>query len=93
MGRLLKSKTFNKLSFQSRLDASTSHSTGTVVNGSLSEDHPDRKRTTVGSTLSYIKKLVKYEILLNYQKYFYKEGYSAPDGRKDKIVVELIILC
>lgn len=83
---------FNKLSFQARFDASTSHSNGTVTNGSLSEDHPNRKRLTIGSTLGYAEKPVKYEIQLNYQKYFYNKGYAAPDGRNDKIVAELIVL-
>lgn len=91
-GMPLKKTMFNRLSFQARLDASTSHSNGTVVNGSLQEDHPNRKRLTIGSTLSYIKKPVKCEIQINYQKYFYKEGYAAPDGRNDKVVSELIVL-
>lgn len=83
---------FNRLSFQARFDASTSHSSGVVTNGRLSEDHPARKRLTIGSTLGYVNKPVKCELQVNYQKYFYKEGYAAPDGRQDKVVAELIVL-
>lgn len=88
----LEKTTLNRISFQARFDAATRHSNGVVTNGSLSEDHPERKRLTVGSTLSYIKRPIKYEIQLNYQKYFYKAGYAAPDGRTDKVVAELIML-
>lgn len=88
----LENTTFNRLSFQARFDASTSHSNGITTNGSLTEDHPNRKRLTIGSTLGLVKKPVKYEIQLNYQKYFYKKGYVAPDGRNDKVVAELIVL-
>ena len=88
----LENTTFNRLSFQARFDASTSHSNGITTNGSLTEDHPNRKRLTIGSTLGLVKKPVKYEIQLNYQKYFYKKGYAAPDGRNDKVVAELIVL-
>ena len=88
----LEKTNFNRLSFQARFDAATRHSNGTVTNGTLSEDHPERKRITIGSTLSYIKKPIKYEIQLNYQKYFYKDGFDAPDGRTDKVVAELIML-
>ena len=87
----LKKTIFKKLSLQARLDAATSHSDGTLTNGSLSEDHPNRKRITVGSTLAYTKKSVKCEIQLNYQKYFYPTGYTAPDGRNDKVMAELIL--
>ncbi|MCH5311793.1 MAG: hypothetical protein J1E57_07560 [Prevotella sp.] len=88
----LEKSTFNRLSFQARFDASTSHSNGIVTNGRLSEDHPNRKRLTLGSTLGFVNKPVKCEIQLNYQKYFYKKGYAAPDGRNDKVVAELIVL-
>lgn len=88
----LENTLFNRLSFQARFDASTSHSSGITTNGKLTEDHPDRKRLTIGSTLGYVKKPVKCEVQLNYQKYFYKEGYAAPDGRNDKVMAELIVL-
>ena len=91
-GISLENTSFNRLSFQARFDAATKHSNGIVTDGVLSEDHPERKRLTIGTTLSYIKKPIKYEIQLNYQKYFYKEGYAAPDGRTDKVVAELIML-
>ncbi|MCH5328988.1 MAG: porin [Coprobacter sp.] len=88
----LKKTLFNRLSFQGRFDASTRYSDGSLTGGSLSEVFPDRKRISAGSTLSYVNKGVKCEIQLNYQKYFYRKGYSAPEGRNDKVVAELIIL-
>lgn len=82
---------FNSLSFQARFDANTRHSNGTTQNGVLPEDHPGRRRITIGSTLAYIKKPLKCEIELNYEKFFYDKGAVAPTGRNDKVVAELII--
>ena len=87
----LKKTIFDKLSFQGRFDANTRFSKGILNEGSLSEDFPGRKRITVGSTLSYVKKPLKCEIQLNYEKYFYEKGTSGPLGRNDKVVAELII--
>lgn len=83
---------FNYLSFQARFDAATRYSDATGDNETLTESHPSRKRITIGSTLTYTQKSVKCEIMLNYQKYFYPEGYTAPDGRNDKLVAELVFL-
>lgn len=87
----LRKTIFNSLSFQGRFDANTPHSNGTYVNGKLLEDHAGRKRITIGSTLSYVKKPLKCEIQLNYEKFFYDKGAIAPPGRNDKVVAELII--
>lgn len=86
----LKKTIFDRLSFQARFDGATRHSIGTGGN-ILSEDHPGRKRITVGSTLGYVKKPLKCEIQLNYEKFFYQKGAVAPVGRNDKVVAELII--
>lgn len=92
-GMPLRKAVFDRLSFQARFDAATSHSGGTVTDGRLTEDHPERKRITVGSTLSYARRPVKCEFQLNYQKYFYKADYVASaDGRNDKIVAEVIFV-
>lgn len=88
----LKKTIFNSLSFQARFDAATRYSDAIGADGVLTESHPDRKRITIGSTLAYVKKPVKCEIMLNYEKYFYPKGYKAPDGRNDKIVAELVVL-
>lgn len=83
---------FNKLSLQARFDAATSYSDATGENGLLSETHPLRKRITLGTTLAYVRKPVKCDIMLNYEKYFYPQDYISPAGRNDKIVAELVIL-
>lgn len=82
---------FRSLSFQARFDANTRHSAGFMTDGMLSEDQPGRKRITIGSTLAYVKKPLKCEIQLNYEKYFYDRGIKGPVGRNDKVVAELII--
>lgn len=87
----LRKTIFDRLSFQARFDANTKHSSGTVHDGQLVVDHPGRKRITVGTTLAYVKKPLKCEIQLNYEKYFYDKGAVAPTGRNDKVVAELII--
>lgn len=88
----LKKSIFNNLSFQARFDAATRYSDAIGENTELTEVHPARKRITVGSTLSYLKKPLKCEIMLNYEKYFYPEGYIPPAGRNDKIVAELVMV-
>lgn len=82
---------FNSLSFQARVDAATRYSDASGEGTELTETHPARKRITVGTTLAYLKKPVKCEIMLNYEKYFYPVGYTPPAGRNDKIVAELVI--
>ncbi len=84
---------FKRLSFQGRVDGSTAHSNGSRdATGVLTADQPYRNRLTAGVTLSYLKKPLKCELQLNYEKYFYHSGYEAPQGRDDKIVAELIVV-
>ena len=90
-GMPLKKTIFDRLSFQGRFDGTTRHSNGTPSGGVLPVDLPGRNRITVGSTLAYVKKPLKCEIQLNYEKFFYRKGAVAPDGRNDKVVAELII--
>lgn len=88
----LEKSMFNSLSFQARFDASTRDWDAFGENADLTPSHPSRKRITIGSTLAYIKKPVKCELMLNYEKYFYPKGYEAPAGRNDKILAELVIV-
>lgn len=88
----LKKTIFNELSFQARFDAASSYWDAYGLNSELESSHPSRKRITIGSTLAYVKKPVKCELMLNYEKYFYPEGYTPPAGRNDKIVAELVVL-
>lgn len=87
----LKKTIFDRLSFQGRFDGTTNHSDGTADDGVLTVDHPTRQRITLGATIAYVKKPLKCEIQLNYEKYFYQKGFVAPVGRDDKVVAELII--
>lgn len=87
----LRKTIFDRLSFQGRFDGSTAHSDGIPQDGKLIENFPSRKRLTLGTTLDYVKKPLKCEIQLNYEKFFYPAHYAAPVGRNDKIVAELII--
>lgn len=88
----LKNTIFNEISFQARFDAASNYWDAYGLNAELESSHPSRKRITIGSTLAYIKKPVKCELMLNYEKYFYPKSYTPPEGRNDKIVAELVIL-
>lgn len=88
----LKKTVFNQLSFQARYDGMTDHSTGALDDaGNLVTNNPARQRITIGSSLAYTHKVVKSLIRLNYEKYFYHNGISAPVGESDKIVAELVV--
>lgn len=83
---------FNQLAFHGRFDGMTDHSDGTRnSDGVLELTDNARNRITVGSTISYILPTVKTDIRLNYEKYFYHHGVTAPSGDRDKIVVELVV--
>lgn len=84
---------FNRLSFQGRWDGMTDHSTGLRnSDGHLYLTDKARNRLTLGSTISYIQSpKVKVDMRLNYEKYFYPDGYEPPRGSRDKIVVELAL--
>ena len=70
----------------------TDHSTGTPdADGKLITNDPARRRLTLGTTLGYVRKPVKAEVTVNYEKYFYNSGVSSPKGAGDKIVAELIV--
>ncbi len=88
----LDNPTFNQLSFQARYDGMTDHSTGKRNDeGNLITDNPTRQRITIGTTLAFVKNPFKAAIRLNYEKYFYTNGLTAPQGEADKIVAELVV--
>ncbi len=78
---------FNQWSVQGRFDGITSHWSG-VEDEAVS---PARNRITAGCTLTYRYKSVFADIRLNYEKYFYHSGVTAPRGRGDKILAELVV--
>lgn len=88
----LKSRFFNRLSFQGRLDGMTPHSSGTRnPECLLVTNHPARNRITVGSTISYVRtKNMFLDLRLNYEKFFYHSGYAPDSDEGDKIVAELV---
>lgn len=84
---------FDDLSVQARLDGSTPHSTGyRAENGRLIANSPARNRLTVGSTLSYSYRKVRFAFHLNYEKYFYHHGTPAPADRNDRLTAEVVVL-
>lgn len=83
---------FNQASVQGRFDGMTAHSTGVRnADGELETNQSARNRVTLGGTLSYIYKNVHCDVRLNYEKYFYHDGVTIPDGDGDKICAELVI--
>lgn len=83
---------FNLLSFHTRWDYMTNHSSGNPDdNGLLQTDDPQRHRLTLGASLSCNIKKVKAEFILDYEKYFYRQGVTAPVGANDKICAEVVV--
>ena len=77
---------FNRWSVQLRQDGMTRH---LAMDGESTE--PARNRITLGSTLTYTYKAVHCDIRLDYEKYFWHSGYTAPVGGSDRLVAELVI--
>lgn len=83
---------FNLWSFHGRFDAMTDHSRGALnPDGLLTTDDAARRRVTAGTSLACNIKKVKFEIILDYEKYFYDSDVKAPQGESDKIVAELVV--
>ncbi len=83
---------FNQASFQGRFDVMTAGSDGRRDDtGLLYTNQPARRRITLGATMSRIAGTRHADLRLNYEKYFYNSGVSAPDGLGDKIVAELVL--
>lgn len=88
----VKAGIFNRMSFQGRFDGATANSNGERDdNGLLTETDPARRRATAGATISYVEKKVRADIRINYEKYFYRHGISAPARDCDRITAELVI--
>lgn len=78
---------FNRWSVQARYDGLSRQWNGITD----AEDNPGRHRATLGATLSYRYKKVFADLILNYEKYHYFHGYTAPTGQSDKAVLELAV--
>ena len=88
----VKAWVFRQLSVQARADGSTAHSDGRRDdNGLLTDNHPSRNRLTFGSTLTYRLGRLRCDVRLNYEKYLYHDGFTAPDYAGDKVVAELVV--
>jgi len=84
---------FDRFSFHGRYETVTARSNGVANSyGNLAMTFSKRQRLTVGATLAYIRKPVKCELVLDYEKYFYKNGYTPSVDRDDKIVAEIVIV-
>ena len=83
---------FNVLNFHGRWDYMGNHSTGKPDdNGVLLTDDPERQRMTFGASVRCNVKKVKAEFILDFEKYFYRHGVSAPRGLGDKICAEVVV--
>jgi len=88
----VKAGVFNRASFQGRFDVMTDGSDGQRDSrGLLTTNQPARRRITVGATLSRIVGSRHADFRVNYEKYFYNTGVTAPDGLGDKVVAELVL--
>jgi len=76
---------FSEWSVQGRFDGITRHWNGE----NDAELSPARNRITVGGTLTYRYKILFADVRLNYEKYFYHSGVTAPEGFGDKVVAEI----
>lgn len=83
---------FDMWSFHWRFDAMSDHSSGAPdPDGILITDDAARRRITVGTTLACNISKVKAEIILDYEKYFFDSGMTAPTGQDNRIVAELVV--
>lgn len=88
----LRHTVLDQLSFQGRFDGMTSHSNGIAdASGHLTTDNSARRRITAGVSVARVNGLVKGLVRINYEKYFYNSGVTAPVGADDKIVAELVV--
>lgn len=86
-------KWFNRLSVQARYDgmSALSHLEPDAA-GALVADFPSRRRFTAGVTAKYLRTGNMFVALrFDYEKYFYKDGVTPPEGQGDKFVTELIL--
>jgi len=88
----VKAGIFNRLSFQGRFDGMTDHSSGIRNDsGNLTTTDPARNRITIGTTISYVTKLVWFDIRANFEKYLYHHGIDPVIGQGDRVAIEMVL--
>ncbi len=86
-GRPAKLGIFNHWSVQARYDGMTCQWNG--IEGD--RDNAARNRITIGGTLSYKYKKVFADVMLDYEQYFYHNGYTPSEGQGNKLVAEIAV--
>lgn len=90
----LRKSFFDTLSFQARFDGMSNLASGTRSDerpGELATTAHGRKRLTVGSTLDYRFKRIRAAVRVNFEKYWYDNGYVPTRGNSDVLSAELIV--
>lgn len=89
----IKTALFNRLSFQGRFDGITAHSSAVRnADGHLVTNDAPRNRLTLGSTISYVRsRNIHLDLRLDYEKYFYHNGFTPTVDNGDKIVAEIVL--
>ena len=89
----LKKGFFDTWSFQARFDGMSNLASGMLYDapGVLQTTAYGRKRLTIGSTLDYKYKRLRAAIRLNFEKYWYDNGYVPARGNGDMLSAELIV--
>lgn len=89
----IKTGFFNQLSFQTRFDGMTGHSSAKQKEeGLIVTDNPACNRFTAGSTISYKRnKSMSIDLRANYEKYIYHSGERMTPDNGDKAVIELVL--
>lgn len=88
----LRHQVFNSLQFQARFDGMTAHSSGKMnSDGQLFTDTSARRRITAGVSIAHIDGPMKALVRIDYEKYFYNKGVTAPRGADDKMLAELVL--
>ncbi len=83
---------FSRWGVHSRFDSMTKHSQGYAdADGNLTIDQPTRCRLTIGSTLTYRYAMLRADLRLDYEKYFYGTGGRPDNEHGDRVSLELII--
>lgn len=83
----------NQWSLQARVDGITDASTGIPDSyGFLLDNYHSHTRATVGATASYISGLLHCDFRLNYEQYFYANGYKASSPSDDNKLVAALVL-
>lgn len=88
----LKNSFFDRVSAEARFDGTTAVSEGKRdADGALIVAAPAQRRITLGTTLTYIYKWMHADVRLNYEKYFFNQGYKPAVGQGDDLSLELVV--